>query len=506
MFRLHSAFILPQLSATFMASKSMEISRSDTLALEALSLYGTDEVEGAPGSPAPSDDKGSENSDTSTLRYDQEPYHLFKTRVEKLCQVLWPPKESIWQSWASSKMARLIGANKLLGLFIPSQQVPLIERLRGGDYNRIIGITLPLPKAGERNLILRVPRWDRGQTERLVATLEYLRQNSSIPTANVVAKDFGEQNPLGSPYIVQDRLPGSDLEILWNDLNHSQRCTVASELGAVVRKLLALESPVAGYIKTVEEGNRSTVPPIVVPFDLRSVDGDVFDEPEQRNEKATTASPRGGQSTLDFFRCQIGRWRAVDLDGNAPLIGRTIRLWDGMLNVVEEMDNLGFFTSLITHCLCHVDLYPRNIMANIQPDNSVRITGILDWDEALVAPKFVACEPPAWLWGFDDHDDSHHHHHQNQLPDDNDNLPAWPYEKPGANDVPDTREKREIKHVFERAAGADFVRFAYGEEFRLCRGLFRVALFGLTSNENYEAAERIVGDWAGLRLRRDVGM
>ena len=43
---------------------------------------------------------------------------------------------------------------------------------------------------------------------------------------------------------------------------------------------------------------------------------------------------------------------------------------------------------------------------------------------------------------------------------------------------------------------------AYGEHFRLCRGLFRIALFGLTSNENYEAAERIVEDWA--RLSRDM--
>ena len=477
-----------------MASKTMELSRLNILALEAPSLQETDEVEEAPGSPVPSDDNSSEDSETSTLRYDQEPFHLFKSRVENLCQVLWPPQESILQSWACSKIAKLIGANKLLGLFAPSQQVPLIERLRGGDYNRIIGITLPLSKRGEhggRDFILRVPRWDRGQTDRSIANMEYLRQNSSIPTAKVVAKDFSEENVLGSPYVVQDRLPGSDLEILWNDLNHSQRCTVASEVGGVVRKLLALESPVTGYIETVDEGTRSTVPHTVVPFNLENADGDVYDEPEQRNENATTGSPRESQSTLDFFRCQIGRWRAVDVDGNAPLIARTVGLWDGMLKIIEEMDDLGLFKSL-NHCLCHVDLYPRNIMAKIQPDGSIQLTGILDWDEAVVAPKFVNCEPPAWLWGFDEDEQFPHHN----------GLPSWPYETPGANDVPSTCENRELKRIFEESAGEEYVGLAYGEHFRLCRGLFRVALFGLTSNENYEAAERIVEDWA--RLSRDM--
>lgn len=472
----------------------MGISQSDTLVLETLSLHETDQVEEAPGSPPPSDDDGSESSDTSTLRYDQEPYHSFKSRVENLCQVLWPPQKSLRESLASSKIAKWIGADKVLNLFAPVKQVPLIERLRGGDYNRIIGITLPFSKRrenGGRNLILRVPRWDRGQTDRLVATMEYLRLNSSIPTAKVVAKDFGEENALGSPYVVQERLPGSDLEILWNDLNHSQRCTVARELGAVVRKLLALESPVTGYIKTVEGRTRSTMQHVVVPFDLKSTDGDIFDEPEPCNDNATAGSPRESQTTFDFFKSQIARWRAVDADGNAPLIGRTLDLWDNMLKIIEEMDELGLFKSL-THCLCHVDLYPRNIMAQIHPDNTIHLTGILDWDDAVLAPKFVACDPPSWLWGFDP---DHRHPPRNN----HDTLPGWPYEKPGASDLPATEEQREIKRIFEDRAGAEYVDLAYGEWARLCRGLFRVVVFGLTANESYEAAERIVGEWGRVR-------
>ena len=474
-----------------MASNHIDMSESDLPAMDTLTLHETNEE--APGSPIPSDQgsvhSSSEGSETSTLQYDQEPYNLFEIRVEKLCHILWPLQASMGSFWTNSRIAKIMRANKFLRVFAPFQEAPLIERLGGGDYNRVVGISFPsstretYPK---RDLILRVPRWGQGQTERVVATLDYLGHESFIPVADVVAKDFSKENPLGSPYVIQERLPGSDLEVLWNDLSHAQRCMIAREVGLAVKSLLALESPVAGYIDTSGRGTQITETHTVIPFDLESDDGDLFAEPEGQDADAVGV-PRQSESTLSFFQTQIGRWRAVDVARNAPTVDEMIGLWDGMLKVIEEMDDLGLFKSL-NHCLCHVDLYPRNIMAKIHPDGSIRITGILDWDEAVVAPKFVTCEPPAWLWGFDD--DTHLPHND---------LPAWPYEKPGANDLPANLENRELKKVFEEAAGFEYVDLAYGEHFRLCRGLFRVALFGLTSNENYEAAERIVEDWAGLR-------
>ena len=476
-----------------MASNHMVMSESDLPALDTLTLHETNEE--APGSPILSDQdsthSSSEGSETSTLKYDQEPYNLFKIRVEKLCHVLWPLQKSIGTLWVNSKLAKFIRANTFLRLFAPSPEAPLIERLGGGDFNRVVGITFPSSKWGnhpKRDLILRVPRWGQGETERVVATLDYLSRKSLIPVADVVAKDFSNENPLGSPYVIQHRIPGSDLEVLWNDLTHAQRCMIARQVGLAVRSLLALESPVAGHIHTSGRGTQITESQTVIPFDLKSADGDLFKEPEQQDAGAVGV-PRQTESTLGFFKSQIGRWRAVDVARNAPAVDEMVGLWDGMLKVIEEMDDLGLFQSL-THCLCHVDLYPRNIMANIQPDASIQITGILDWDEAVVAPQFVTCDPPAWLWGFDDD-------HVPQR-----DLPAWPYEKPGANDVPASLENRELKRVFEEHAGGEYGRFAFEEPFRLCRGLFRVALFGLTSNENYEAAERIVVDWA--RCRRDL--
>ena len=455
-------------------------------------LTSQEKKEEMPGSPAPSITcsmhSSSENSDTSTLKYDQESYDLFRPRVENLCRVLWPPQKSIIQSLSNSNIATRLRANEFLRLFIPAQEAPLIERLRGGDYNRIVGITLPLTKIGatrNRDLIVRVPRWGQGQTERVVATLDYLHQSSNIPIPNVIAKDFSSNNPLGSPYVIQNRIPGIDLELLWTELKHSQQCTIARELGRVIKCLLALESPVTGIIEGFFKKNEIAGSPTIVPFELKNADGDLFEEPGQHSPSIMGA-PRHSQTILDFFKCQIGRWRETDVARNAGMVDRTVSLWDSMVKVVEEMNDLGLFETG-NHCLCHVDLQPRNIMAEINPDGSIQITGILDWDEAVVAPKFVNCKPPGWLWGFDPDD---------RPPED---LLTWPYEVAGANDVPSTSEKQELKRIFEEHAGLEYFSLAYDEPCRMSRGLFRVAVFGLTSSENYSAAERIISEWARLR-------
>ena len=473
-----------------MASKSTENDqdiRSDPPTMTALTLQ-----EMKDGVPAPSENdsihSSSAHSDTSTVNYDQESYDLFKLRVERLCQILWPPQKSIRQALSNSKTATRMRASKFFRLIIRSQKAPLIERLRGGDYNRIVGITLPLSKGEEsrnRNLILRVPRWGQGQTERVVATLDYLRRKSTIPIATTIAKDFSKENPLESPYIIQNRIPGSNLEVLWTELNHSQRCTVACEVGRVIKSLLALESPVTGHVEAYSNGMGSTEPHTIVPFDLKSAGGDQFEEPEQQ-ASTIKGNPRESQTTLDFFKCQIGRWRAVDVARESPMVDRTVGLWDGVLKVVEEMNDLGLFIPR-SHCLCHVDLHPRNIMASIKPSGCIQITGILDWDEAVIAPKFVNCEPPGWLWGFDPDDLPH------------DDLPTWPYERPGANEVPSKLQSQELKRIFEHHAGSEYVSLAYHEQYRMSRGLFRLAVFGLTSSENYSTVERIICDWERLR-------
>ena len=423
----------------------------------------------------------SEYSDTSTIRYCQEPWSHYSNRVDQLCQSLWPPKKkTLGYYLAKHPLLARLRLSRYLGL------APIIKRLGGGDSNRIVGITIPSPSnPSDHHLILRVPRdLTHSQPDREVALLRYISRHSPIPVPTIVGHDFGSNNPLGSPYVLQRRIPGINLDQLWNRLNHAQRCIVAREVGFAVRQLLALESPVTGILVSSEDGETSTK---VTPFELKTATGDTVDEP-RRAESGLTKHPRAPQTTLDFFDSQINRWREVALDNNGGETNECIALWDKMLQAVQEMDNLGLFKADTMNCLCHLDLQPSNMMAQIQPHKSLKVTAILDWDEAVFAPKFVNCKPPRWLW-CDDHEEDVGE----------EELDPWLYELPSVGELPSTPEKRELKRVFEEHAGLEYVRLAYGEHYRLCRGLFTIAVRGLGSNEAWTAAEKFWREWEGLR-------
>lgn len=102
------------------------------------------------------------------------------------------------------------------------------------------------------------------------------------------------------------------------------------------------------------------------------------------------------------------------------------------------------------------------------------ITGILDWDSAVLAPCFFTCYPPLWLWAWRDDEDER-----------------------TTTDDPGTEERRELRTQFDVAAGwwdhstdgQRCLRAAYQAPYRLARRPVRFAIDGVRPNEAYEEAE-----------------
>ncbi|KAL8794638.1 MAG: hypothetical protein Q9195_002834 [Heterodermia aff. obscurata] len=420
------------------------------------------------------------NSDTSTLRYDQETWSLYNDRVEKLCEELWPAPKTFKASLVDNKLITGLRAVKTFRKILPRSQKPIIERMGGGDYNRITGITLPPSHINApRQLILRSPRAkELAHPERDVAMLKYIQRRSSIPVATVAAWDHSCNNPLESPYMLQNRIEGQDLAQLWPTLIHPQRRTIAIEVGAVIRKLFALETNTPGLLGLLA---RDGTPHPLDAFELKDCSGEIFDEPEEYILPSH-------QSTSEFLIAQFQRWRAVDLDRSAGEITNDIKIWDRLLATVREMHSMDLFPAEIGNCLCHTDLHPRNIMVAVLPDHSIKVTAILDWDEAVFAPKFVGCLPPGWLWRDDVVEDG---------------MGWWPYEVSGADELPTSAEKAELKQLFEEHAGPEYRCWAYEDRFRWGRVLFRLATIGLVSSQNWRVAERVLRDWEMFRLSCD---
>ncbi|KAJ5097750.1 hypothetical protein N7456_008471 [Penicillium angulare] len=154
-----------------------------------------------------------------------------------------------------------------------------------------------------------------------------------------------------------------------------------------------------------------------------------------------------------------------------------VEFFDQFLKIASEMHDIGILEE-DGYCLCHQDIAPRNILLQQKPQADV-ITGILDWDSSLFAPLFMSCAPPMWLWAIDELDE-----------DDEERF---------AGDIPSSPEYRQIKELFDEAAGPVFLRYAYHPQYRIARSLFRFIVEGLTSNDDFERAERLPREWDEVR-------
>ena len=420
----------------------------------------------------------SSHSDTSTLGYaDVESFAEFKPGVEKLCEALWPPPKSI-----SRRIVTHLRARKVFRSFVPSPQTPLIERLKGGDCNRITSITLPSSYGSATSkFILRNSRWaGQGRPDREVAILDFVRKRTSIAVPKVVAWDFTSDNALGKPYVIQQRVPGSDLNSIWGKISHGQRCTIACELGTVVKSLLTLESARPGLIDAPSTEKVFARGPKILPFDLRDNGEDLIGT----SAPETVSDMQAPQTTSEFLKTVFRKRQAHAL---SEPFEEPIRLFTSLYETVCDMDNIGVLSEDL-HCFCHVDLHSRNIMAEIQPDDTIKLTAVLDWDEAIFAPKFVNCQPPWWLWEEEGDDRV-----------DEKGWPTWPYELPAAEGFPATPENQELKRLFEEHAGPEYQYLATDTYCRLGRGLFILAREGLVGSQHYDAAEKIIQEWTNVK-------
>ena len=310
----------------------------------------------------------------------------------------------------------------------------------------------------------------RGSTARGLAT-RWLSYGSSIsrrasPAPEVVRFEESAGNALGSPYAVQNRIAGIDLYSSFPNLSHEQRCRTARELGAVFNQMLSVRSSVAGKLVLPPEPGENHTPVYVAPL---------------QSEDASLARPYSDseeeESTHDLLTGIFLAQKADDLE-KFPKDKVGPKLWDEFCKMTSESDAGGWLADE-QYSIAHLDLAPRNILVDPALDTQVPIiTGILDWDSAVLAPRFMSCAPPMWIWAWKDDEDE---------------------DERMANDDPGTAEGRELKALFEEAAGEDYVRLAYEPAYRLARRLMRFAIEGVRSNEDFKEADAILKEWVVIR-------
>ena len=414
----------------------------------------------------------SEKSETSTIRHGHEPFESFKGRLEELCRQVWialPASPRL-----KDRIIRLLRLKPMRPPLPPKNLQFEFDRMHGG-YNRIIGInTLDDVSNARKKYIIRIPRFKGiARPDRDVAILEYVRKHSSIPVATVVKSDFTANNLLGSSYVIQERIPGLDLQNSdrrFPDLTFEQKTSFTRRFAQILKEILSLRGPSPGQIEPTSK--RTTDEDI----QLRhfKVEGNHHADLREPDDLSFSNSTPSYEKTLAFFQSQFERWRKVAIGKNML----KVMFMERLSAMAAQMYEAGFLGDR-DYCLCHLDLAmaPRNILADVV-DGSLAITAILDWDEAVFAPTFVACTPPIWIWAWSDDEDE---------------------DESKANETPETTEGQILKNIFEQEVGREFLSYAYRPEYRIARKMFDFALQGLHSSWKMEEANKMIEDWAKLR-------
>ncbi|OTA68036.1 kinase-like protein [Hypoxylon sp. EC38] len=387
------------------------------------------------------DDKNSDTeSDTSTLEWDHEPFSTFQSRVHEFAHKnIWPETDP---------------------------QHIIVERLRGGGFNRIIGLTRlnsDKDNSPETRYILRIPRLDSTQVENDVAALRFLERHTGIRVPKVITYDDTAHNGLESPFSVLTWIDGSDLCSSFPNFDHPTKKKVAHELGNIFRQMLATQSRTSGTLTILKGHGTTDTATYVRPFGCE----------DSRLSVLYSNSPNT-EILLEQLKNNFQAQKAASLES----ILRP-QFMDRFCTMAIELSQGGWFDD-VPNCLTHFDFAPRNILVNPTTDSrNPVITAVLDWDDAGFAPMFMACAPPLWIWGWLHDEDE---------------------DERTASEEPATPEARELKRLFEEAAGEDYIRFSYQPAYRLARRLVRFAIDGrIRSNEDMKEADEMLQEWETIK-------
>lgn len=356
----------------------------------------------------------------SGVRPQAEPFETFQHKVIALRDLLWPGRDVIVEDLAGG------GYNRIIGITITIKEISepdtqsddslwesickLLKRSKRclTKFKPVLRPAIPkikpdLPhmRNNTAEYILRVPHQTQlVNLQHQAALFEFANRLSAsweVPTAKYL--DNTSNNPLRMPFVVQNRVPGMNLDQLWDNLNQQQKISLGKEIGKVFRDISKHSVFVPGTIDptsiTEKSGTKLRVFEHVYGRVVK-VDGGIQKLILNEHVPATRRWP-----VLDVHRSRFESWKVVNRHPLYPDIGPYTKL----TRIAEEIESSWsldhrFFIS-------HNDFYPRNIMAWVHSESEARITGVVYWDLVDIAPAVVAFQPPWWVWKYDQYWDEH---------------------------------------------------------------------------------------------------
>ncbi|KAF1837045.1 kinase-like protein [Decorospora gaudefroyi] len=267
----------------------------------------------------------------------------------------------------------------------PETDVTSLQKLAEGGFNRIFEVRmqdgtsvlarLPYPSTFPRRLAVASE----------VATMDFVRTRG-VPTPLVLGYAVDE-NPVGSEYILMEKLPGRPMGDAWIHLSAQERLKVLLHIVKFEAKLFAINLPASGSIYYARDLSPGTPKYLTITF----VDDDprlVLQTPAEK-ELAWIRAYARPRFPFDRAYRETFDYKRVDPKDHANSLADYIRLAPYLVPTCPKLNQ---------PVLRHPDLQPNNIFVS----EDFSITGLIDWQHSLVLPTFLAAGMPRSFQNYDD--------------------------------------------------------------------------------------------------------
>ncbi|RHZ46471.1 phosphotransferase family protein [Aspergillus thermomutatus] len=267
-----------------------------------------------------------------------------------------------------------------------------MTKIPEGLYNKVFSLKMENGK----EVLARIPNPNAGHPQYCVAsevaTLDFLRNVLDIPVPRVLdwSSPALRPNPVGSEYILMERVRGRQLSGVWDAMSEAQRFGLVKSLVEIERKLVSAQFTNHGslYYKDtyrLPSSNQETAAKFVIgPTTERS-----FWEDERRGLDID----RGPWETAQQYLSAIAKREIALIRSSA----KTPTAQEKHVRLLEQ------FLTLLPHILppeelsrpvlLHHDLHQDNIF--VDDADPTKISSIIDWQAVYSAPLFMQARFPS---------------------------------------------------------------------------------------------------------------
>ncbi|KAK3986394.1 hypothetical protein QBC44DRAFT_373193 [Cladorrhinum sp. PSN332] len=433
-----------------------------------------DDNDDAEPSGSDHDSNASGGSTASSYYYSEERFATFQDRIRTLAHT---------KIWPGSNPADI-----------------LVEKQKSHMYMRASVVT-HLPTLEQ--CVVRVPWWDIHGVlvKEQLDHIRFVEQfTTNIPSVSVVISDLSSENPIERPYIVTRSAAGKNLSEIYKDLGHQTRCQIAQEVGEMYRNMLETQYSVPGNV-IINDKNEVLVAPLTE--QIVGTEDAMYDEPKPSYEAAndglypafTTAnqSKIPEQSVTEIMYIMFDKWRS-HFWAKAGQYGVSVEA------DMERTDKAHFVAYDMRRHGCLEEGMPFTLgiggfdwdTVMVDPSRSADglnlITAIRDLDRLEFGPAFNQCIPPLRLWDPEN---------------ENEEGKPWVLFKQtitGCQAPPTTDEGREIKAIFDEAAGPIYRRFAYDPLYVMARNVWKYAVENFPTSEYLSDCRPMIRMWKRMKM------